>query len=137
MSPRPRNIRKVFDPPKSKGFKPFGYYARNNEPVFLLYEEYAAIKLCDYELMTQSQAAKAMNISRPTFTRLYESARRKIATGLVDVRSIEFEKGQAYFDNDWFHCNDCLLFFNTPGPGFSSETCPVCQCKNITTINRE
>jgi predicted DNA-binding protein (UPF0251 family) len=137
MSPRPRNIRKVFDPPKFKGFNPSGYYGYNNEPVSLLFEEYTAIKLCDYELMPQTEAAAAMNISRPTFTRLYESARRKIAIGLVDVRSIEFDKGQAYFDNDWFHCNDCLIFFNTPGPEFSSESCPVCQSKTITVINRD
>jgi predicted DNA-binding protein (UPF0251 family) len=135
MSPRPRNIRTIFDPPKFKGFKPFGYYAGKTEPVMLLFEEYTAIKLCDYELMTQSQAAQVMKISRPTFTRLYESARRKIATALSETRSIEVERGRAYFDHDWFHCNSCKVFFNHPSKDFAVDQCPVCKSRHIESIN--
>jgi predicted DNA-binding protein (UPF0251 family) len=134
MSPRPKNNRTVFDPPKFKGFKPFGYYAGENEPVFLLFEEYTALKLCDYELMTQLQAAKVMNISRPTFTRLYESARRKIALALTETRPIEVEKGRAYFSNDWYNCRDCNIFFTVPGKEFLSKNCPLCQSRNIEEI---
>jgi predicted DNA-binding protein (UPF0251 family) len=137
MSPRPRNIRTVFDPPKFKGYKPFGYYSNKGQPIRLLFEEYTAIKLCDYELMTQSQAAKAMNISRPTFTRLYESARRKIAAAIAEARSIEMEKGQAFFDNDWFHCNQCNIFFNIPGHEFESDRCPLCHSEKIELIQSE
>jgi len=136
MSPRPRNIRTIFDPPKFKGFRPFGYYAGKNESVFLLFEEYTAIKLCDYELMTQSQAAKAMNISRPTFTRLYESARRKMASALAEARSVEVERGSAYFDHDWFHCNNCSVFFNHPSQDFPIDQCPVCKSRNIDPLNQ-
>ena len=131
MSPRPRNIRTVFDPPKFKGYKPFGYYAGDNEPVFLLFEEYTALKLCDYELMTQSQASKTMNISRPTFTRLYESARRKIALAFAEARTIEVERGRAYFDHEWYHCRACNIFFTAPGQEPSTVTCPICQSRNL------
>ncbi len=134
MSPRPKNNRTVFDPPKFKGYKPFGYYAGENEPVFLLFEEYSALKLCDYELMTQSQASQVMNISRPTFTRLYESARRKIALALAEARPIEVEKGRAYFSNDWYNCRACNIFFTAPEMELSSIRCPLCQSKNLEEI---
>ncbi len=135
MSPRPRNIRTVFDPPKFKGFRPYGYYAGKNESVILLFEEYTSIKLCDYELMTQSQAAQTMNISRPTFTRLYESARRKIAQALAEARTIEVEKGHAWFDHDWFHCRTCGVFFNKTENEPSVNECPLCNAVDIEMIN--
>jgi len=135
MSPRPRNIRTVFDPPKFKGYQPFGYYAGEAEPVMLLFEEYTAIRLSDYELMTQSQAADSMNISRPTFTRLYESARRKIAKALTEARAIRVERGDAGFDHDWFHCRACTVFFNKPGKNFSEENCPLCRSADLERMN--
>jgi uncharacterized protein len=137
MSPRPRNIKKIFDPPKFKGYKPYGYYGNKSHSIFILFEEYTALRLCDYELMTQSEAAREMQISRPTFTRLYESARRKIATALAEARTLEVEKGQAYFENDWFHCKNCNVFFTVPGKEFDSGHCPVCNSGNIESIQPE
>jgi len=135
MSPRPRNSRTVFDPPRFKGYKPFGYYGGQAEPVMLLFEEYSAIRLCDYELMTQSQAAQAMNISRPTFTRVYEGARRKIAQALTEVRTIHVERGDAWFDHNWYHCRSCNIFFNKPGKEFSADKCPLCRSDNLEWMN--
>lgn len=137
MSPRPRNIKKIFDPPKFKGYKPFGYYGGKSNPVFVYYEEYTALRLCDYELMTQQEAAKEMKISRPTFTRLYESARRKIATALAEARIIEMEKGQAFFENAWYHCDSCKVFFDIPGEEFNSGQCPICHSEKIELIRTE
>jgi predicted DNA-binding protein (UPF0251 family) len=134
MSPRPRNIKKIFDPPKFLGYKPYGYYGTKNQSVFILYEEYTALRLCDYELMTQSEASREMQISRPTFTRLYESARRKIAMALAEARTLEVEKGQAYFEHDWLHCYNCNVFFTVPGIEFDSLHCPVCKSENIKPI---
>lgn len=134
MSPRPKNIKTIFDPPKFKGYKPFGYYAASAEPVLLLFEEYTALKLCDYELMTQSEAAQAMGVSRPTFTRLYERARRKIALALAEARNIEVERGRAFFDHDWYHCKACNIFFTIPVAKFSAKQCPICHSKNLEEI---
>ncbi|HTX88021.1 MAG TPA: DUF134 domain-containing protein [Bacteroidales bacterium] len=137
MSPRPKNNRTVFDPPKFKGYKPHGYYAGSGTPVFLLFEEYTAIRLCDYEGMMQIEAAAAMNISRPTFTRLYESARRKIAEAFSEARPIELERGDAFFDHHWFHCRDCGVFYNTPGKEFASRACPLCRSGNTEAIGEK
>ena len=60
---RPKTIRKMVSPPKFKGFKPYGYYAKEQETVNMLFEEYEAIRLCDYELLNQSEASEFMGIS--------------------------------------------------------------------------
>ena len=76
--PRQIRLRKVVSPPKFKGYKPYGTTCISDEHVELLYEEYEAIKLADYDLMNHQEAAKLMGVSRATFARIYESARRKI-----------------------------------------------------------
>ena len=131
---RPKNIRTVFDPPKFKKFMPHGYYANETNPVQLLLEEYTSVRLCDYELLTQAQAADAMKISRPTFTRLYESARRKIAEAFIEARTIEVKGGHVYFDSDWFHCKGCNVFFTAPGKKFKTSECPLCRSEKIESM---
>ena len=71
------------------------------------YEEYEAIRLSDFEFFGQVESAKAMGVSRPTFARIYESARRKVAEAFVQGRSIVFEGGKVYFDSEWYSCNKC------------------------------
>lgn len=123
--PRPKKIRKINNPPKIKGFRPIGQLSRKN-PVVINFEEYEAIRLCDYELMDQLAASKIMEVSRPTFTRIYESARRKVASAFVDSKSIVFEGGKVNFDNEWFNCLTCGAFFNNPGANTSLTSCPLC-----------
>ncbi|TFG89828.1 MAG: DUF134 domain-containing protein, partial [Candidatus Atribacteria bacterium] len=77
--PRPKRLRKIVSPPGFKGYKPYGNRHGMKEHVDLLYEEYEAIKLADYDLMNHQEASKLMGVSRATFARIYESARRKIA----------------------------------------------------------
>ena len=79
MSPRPKNIRKVNDMPVAAGFKPIGLNGCCKNTIFLHFEEYEAIRLCDYEMKTQQEASVSMGVSRPTLSRIYVSARQKIA----------------------------------------------------------
>ncbi|HPS11536.1 MAG TPA: DUF134 domain-containing protein, partial [Paludibacteraceae bacterium] len=55
--PRPKQDRKISNPPLMQGFKPFGIPRRMLSQVSLLYDEYEAIRLLDYEGMNQDQAA--------------------------------------------------------------------------------
>ena len=66
------------------GFKPFGVLNEKQGRVMINIEEYEALKFCDYEHLTQLEAAELMNISRPTFTRIYESVRSKIARAFIE-----------------------------------------------------
>ncbi|DAB15377.1 TPA: dinitrogenase iron-molybdenum cofactor, partial [Candidatus Gastranaerophilales bacterium HUM_17] len=50
MSPRPKNIRKVNNMPPVAGFKPIASNICRKDAIFLHFEEYEAIRLCDYEM---------------------------------------------------------------------------------------
>ena len=90
VMPRRRRLRKVVAPPGFKGYKPYGARGKKSEKVELLYEEYEAIKLADYDGLNHLEASKLMGISRPTFARIYEAARQKIAKALVETREIVY-----------------------------------------------
>ena len=51
----------------------------------------------DLEGMEQEEAAKKMNISQPTFSRLVEEARKKIADAIVNGKAIKIEGGNYRF----------------------------------------
>lgn len=141
MIGRPKRIRKIAVAPTVSGFKPYGLAqgAKKKESLFLLYEEYEALRLCDYEKYTQVEASSFMNVSRPTLTRIYMSAREKIAQAFVEGRSIKIEGGKVSFDNEWFVCSACGCYFNNTDT--SVAVCPLCganeinNCENISDVN--
>jgi predicted DNA-binding protein (UPF0251 family) len=111
------------------GFKPQGVQCNAGAEVFINFEEYESINLCDYELLTQAEAAKLMKISRPTFTRIYESARRKIAKAFVEGGCIHFEGGNVSI-LDWYKCPKCKISFTLTDK--SVKQCPLCKSDVIT-----
>lgn len=133
MSPRLKVLRKVLSPPVVKGFKPYGPESpnRNLKVVNFYYEEYEAIRLSDYNSMNHQQASLAMGVSRPTFTRIYASALRKIALAFVEGRQIAIDGGKVYFDSDWYHCLNCGCHFNHPEKEKTVEACALCGSKNV------
>ena len=128
MSPRTKRLRKVINPPVIKGFKPYGPDTGKGkaEPVMLHYEEYEALRLCDYDLYNHHAASIFMGVSRPTFTRIYSAARQKIARAFVEGRQIAIEGGKVYFDSDWYQCGSCKCFFNNPEKDQKVGECPLC-----------
>lgn len=128
--PRPKRIRKMTNPPHFKGFRPIGL-PEEDSPVVINYEEYEAIRLCDFELMGQVEASKLMEISRPTFTRIYESARRKVAQAFVGGKTIVFEGGKVYFNSDWYSCNTCGCWFNHTAKETEIKNCSLCGSPDI------
>ncbi|MBE0637108.1 MAG: DUF134 domain-containing protein [Bacteroidales bacterium] len=139
MSPRPKRLRKISNPPVVSGFKPYGGEPSSGD-VFLHFEEYEALRLCDYELMNHHQAAEAMNVSRPTLTRIYSRARQKIAWALVEGKPLIIEGGKVYFDSNWYACNSCGCYFNHPEKDKPLDRCPLCgsdQFENYDAINEE
>lgn len=133
MSPRKKVIRKVLNPPIIKGFKPYGLESgkQNLDPVNLLYEEYEALRLSDYNILNHHQASVMMGVSRPTYTRIYASALQKIAKAFVEGRQISIEGGKVYFDSDWYHCKKCSCYFNNPEKEKTVENCPLCGSQQV------
>ena len=133
MSPRIKVLRKVSNPPVIKGFKPYGPESgkQNLEFVNLLYEEYEALRLSDYNILNHHQASVMMGVSRPTFTRIYASALHKIAKAFVEGRQISIEGGKVYFDSDWYHCKKCGCYFNNPEKEKPVANCSLCGSQRV------
>ena len=66
MSPRPKNIRKVNNMPPVAGFKPIASNICRKDAIFLHFEEYEAIRLCDYEMKTQQAFLRSAAIRSPS-----------------------------------------------------------------------
>jgi predicted DNA-binding protein (UPF0251 family) len=90
---RPRLFRKVRFEPDVTYFKPRGVRMRELEESVLTVDEFEAVRLKDLQGMDQSDAARKMNISQPTFHRLVLSARKKIADAIVNGKAIKIEGG--------------------------------------------
>jgi len=128
--PRRKRMRRVSQAPTHKGFQvvyPKGQGTISNETVVLHLEEYESIKLMDYELHSQQEAADFMNVSRPTITRIYESARRKIAKALIEGLSIEISGGKFETDNSWITCDHCQAGYSK---SINAKQCPWCGHNN-------
>ncbi len=134
--PRPRQQRKVQVPPRLKGLMPIGNYRDFPEQIFLGIEEYESIRLLDYEGLSQEEAAKLMEVSRPTLTRVYESARKKIARALTEVLPVMIEGGQATFNGSWYSCKGCGSCFNSYCPK-EVTACPLCESSQISSLKSE
>lgn len=133
--PRQRRLRRVVAPPNFIGYKPYGTQVDDKESIEFLYEEYEALKLADYELMNHEEAAKLMGVSRPTFARIYEGARRKIAKALVETREIKTVYGNVIMDKTWFECVECHAQFNIP-KRIKNYACPICVSKKIESLDK-
>jgi len=126
---RTKKDRFIQKAPHYYGFKPQGVQTKTGKEVCILFEEYEALNLCDFELLTQAEAAELMNVSRPTFTRIYESVRRKIAKAFVEGSPIHFEGGNVKIIN-WYICSQCKITFTLPES--SVKFCPFCKATSIT-----
>ncbi|NCF00224.1 NifB/NifX family molybdenum-iron cluster-binding protein [Emergencia sp. 1XD21-10] len=94
--PRPRKNRMVNTMPTSEGFIPAGYEPEccsSLSCVTMTVDEYETIRLIDYLGMTQEECAASMQVSRPTVTNIYESARYKLADALIHEKPLLISGG--------------------------------------------
>jgi predicted DNA-binding protein (UPF0251 family) len=82
--PRPLVPRRIGCRFSGRGFRPIGRPACELPTVALGLDELEAIRLVDRELLYQDAAAERMGISRQTFARILDRARRAVAECLVD-----------------------------------------------------
>jgi len=134
MSPRSKQYRKVLSPPVLKGFQPIGIPYDDSLVIKLLFEEYEALRLADYSGLKQEEAARLMNVSRPTFTRIYSECLKKLARAFTEGRSIVIEGGDVEFDKQWYRCHACTTVFHHPDTNHRS--CIACDSEDIEHINQ-
>ncbi len=90
---RPLKTRWVKCEPGEKCFKPQCKPLHELERVVLTMDEYEAVRLSDLKGLTQKEAAEKMKVHRSTISRILNSAHRKIADALVNVKAIRIEGG--------------------------------------------
>ncbi|MCD6432559.1 MAG: DUF134 domain-containing protein [Sulfurimonas sp.] len=88
MSGRRRKSRNIDADFSEICFKPCGIERTSLERVVIFEDEMEAIRLADLESMYQQECSDRMGISRTTFSRLVESARKKIADALLNKKAI-------------------------------------------------
>lgn len=91
--PRPKKCRRVCSLPLEREFSPPGYKG-GREAVVLSVDEYESIRLIDKEGLSQEECAKFMSIARTTAQQIYNSARKKLATALVNGCAFRIEGGE-------------------------------------------
>ena len=90
--PRPRLRRRVRGRPNSSYFKPAGIRIIDLEETILNMPEFEAIRLVDFLETSQEKAAKQMQVSQPTLSRILTSARKKISDSIINGKAIKIEK---------------------------------------------
>lgn len=132
---RPLKSRKISNPPKMKGFKPFGIPSCKLEFIKLKLEEYESIRLINYEFLDQDQAARQMKVSRPTFTRIYNNALNQIAKSYVEGKAIEIEGGNYQMEKDWYRCKKCFKLIEGIENHLKCENCTAFGENELIKLN--
>ena len=94
---RPKKTRHIKCSKDYRFFKPECKGKKEVKEIIISLDEFEAVRLYDHEGLEQEAAAKKMKISRPTFSRILLSARRKIARGLVNLEALKIEGGCCTF----------------------------------------
>ena len=130
--PRPHKCRRIAAQPGTSCFKPAGITGRALTQVELRLDELEALRLADLEGLYHDAAAERMGVSRPTFSRLIATARRKVADALLNSRMLTFKGGHITMtERRRFQCNECGATFEVPhGTGRPTE-CPTCHSKSL------
>jgi predicted DNA-binding protein (UPF0251 family) len=109
------------------GFKPAGVPGCDLESIELRLDELEALRLADLEGLYYDAAAKRMGISRPTFGRLVESARHKIACALFQSKMLVFKGGSVVMSKmRKFACSGCGGRFEAAHGTGRPRACPKC-----------
>ncbi|TFG48537.1 MAG: DUF134 domain-containing protein [Gemmatimonadales bacterium] len=110
-------------------FKPAGIPARALDEVVMTLDEFEALRLADPEGQYQEQAAERMGVSRSTFGRILDSARRKVAEVLIGGKALRIEGGPVHLEPQGrFRCRRCALLWE--GMVREAAECPRCHTRD-------
>ena len=130
---RPKNDRIVKEPPIFNEFKPIGVAGRDLTKLFMSIDEYEAMRLSDQLGYSHLEASEEMGISRSTFSRLIEVARKKTADFIIQGKILAIEGGNIHFTNNIIKCYNCGHMFKI-NIGHHFTECPECHSTNLLNI---
>ena len=90
---RPKKTRWVKCDPSERLFVPKTKSRVLKEEVILTLDEFEAVRLLDYQGLSQQQAAVKMRVHRSTVSRIAAAARKKIVQALVEIQTLKIEGG--------------------------------------------
>lgn len=125
---RPIKWRKVETMPKYRYFIPVSKEKEGLNENILKVEEIEAIRLRDLESLEQKDCANKMEISRQTFQRIYNEAKRKVADSLINGKAIKVAGGNYTQHICKFVCKSCGNNWQGRVEDLESEKekCPEC-----------
>ncbi len=146
------SLRRIGGPITERLMKPAGIPARELESVTLAMDEAEALRLADLEGLYQEAAARSMGVSRQTFGRIVEAARKKVADAVLNGKALRIEGGMAsvstegettmkiavpsmdgVVDAHFGHCKEYAVFSLKDGKLFDEAVIPSpagCGCKS-------
>jgi predicted DNA-binding protein (UPF0251 family) len=104
---RPKCQRKISSFPCVTYFKPRGIPLCELTESVLSVDELEAIRLTDLDGLYQEQAADKMGVSRQTFGRIIESARKTVADALINGKALKIEGGNITVKKQGKRCRRC------------------------------
>ena len=150
--PRPVSERRLGAPIPPRLIKPAGIPARELQELRLGFDEAEALRLADFEGLYQDAAAKSMGVSRQTFGRILEGARRTVADAILNGKALRVEGGEiridaqggnpmkiavpsrdGMVDEHFGHCKEFLVFSVRDGKVEAEQHIPSpegCGCKS-------
>lgn len=118
-----------------RGFRPSGAIAGKTEKVVLSFDEAEALRLADLEGLYQQAAAQRMGVSRPTFGRIIESARRKTADALINGKRILIDGGSVAVGDD--HARPLMVAVPTTVRGLVASHFGKCERFSVCAIDED
>lgn len=130
---RPKKHRMVAFNPEISYFKPRGIPMRDLSEVRLTVDEREAIRLADLVGMSHEEAGRQMHVSRATFGRIVQQARKVVADALINGKAINVEGGNYKMVDRkrTFRCRKCNhRWVESWGTG-RPKNCPECKNENF------
>ena len=122
--------------PQVTSFIPSGVPVSNLKEVHLNIEELEAIRLKDIEELELEECAREMDVSRTTFSRILDSARKNIADALLYGKAIRIEGGnfevtairqfRCVMGNKWYVASEPMI-------NRLPDNCPRRKVQNLET----
>ncbi len=130
---RPHKKRFVSHSPGVSYFKPRGIPMVKLMENRLGIDECEALRLADYLGLSHEEAGEEMGVSRATFGRIIENARKTVADSLINGKAIRIEGGNYLFVEGMrrFMCHSCKNNWEVSCGRSRPEACPSCGGKAL------
>lgn len=127
---RPIKCRRVENLPEYTYFIPAGRRKCEIENITIKVDELEAMRLKDIEDLNQEECAEKMHVSRQTFQNIIDSARKKLATAIIEGKGIEINGGNYTRNVCEFKCLACGNVYEIKYEE-DKKLCPVCGSEKV------